>query len=160
MTIKAGDKIPSTSLQTMSDSGPADVATDEYFKGKRVALFCVPGAFTPTCSEKHLPGFVNNADALKAKGIDAIACVSVNDVFVMDAWGKAQNVGDKLDMLADGNGIFTKALGVELDAAGFGMGMRAQRYSMIVDDGVVTKFNLDEGGGLELSSAEKLLEQA
>lgn len=160
MTIKIGDKIPSSQLQLMSDSGVSDVVTDEYFQGRRVALFCVPGAFTPTCSNSHLPGFVENSDAIRAKGIDTIACVSVNDAYVMDAWGKVQGVGEKVDMLADGSGVFSKALGVEVDFSGYGMGVRAKRYSMIVNNGIVETFNLDESGGLDLSSAEKLLDQA
>ena len=159
MTIKVGDTIPQATLRHMTESGPAQISTDEIFKGKRVALFAVPGAFTPTCSAKHLPGFVQQADALKAKGINSIACVSVNDAFVMDAWGKDRNVGDGVHMLADGNGDFTKALGVELDASGFGLGARSRRYSMVVDDGVVKQLNLEEGGGFEVSSAEHMLEQ-
>ena len=159
MTIKVGDTIPQATLHHMTESGPAQISTDEIFKGKRVALFAVPGAFTPTCSAKHLPGFVQQADALKAKGIEAVACVAVNDAFVMDAWGKDRNVGDHVHMLADGNGHFTKALGVELDATGFGLGARSRRYSMVVDDGVVKQFNLEEGGAFEVSSAEHMLEQ-
>ena len=131
----------------------------EVFGGKKVALFAVPGAFTPTCSAKHLPGYVNNLDSLKAKGIDRVACVSVNDVFVMSAWGKDQKVGDKVLMLADGNGDFAKAVGLELDAKGFGMGKRSQRYSMIVDNGVVKQLNVEEGGQFKVSAAEHMLGQ-
>jgi len=159
MTIKVGETVPQATLYHMTESGPAQISTDEIFKGKRVALFAIPGAFTPTCSAKHLPGFVQHADALKAKGIESIACVAVNDAFVMDAWGNDRNVGDRVHMLADGNGHFTKALGVELDASGFGLGLRSRRYSMVVDDGVVKQFNLEEGGGFEVSSAEHMLEQ-
>ncbi len=159
MTIQVGDKIPEATLTTMGADGPAPVSTSDLFKGKTVALFAVPGAFTPTCSAKHLPGFVENADKLKAKGIDTIACVSVNDVFVMDAWGKAQDVGDKVLMLADGNGEFTKALGLELDASGFGMGTRSQRYSMVVEDGVVKQLNVEEAGDFKVSTAQYMLDQ-
>ncbi|MBM3509693.1 MAG: peroxiredoxin [Alphaproteobacteria bacterium] len=159
MTIKVGDKIPSVTLRYMGPSGPATITTDDLTKGKKVVLFNVPGAFTPTCSAKHLPGFVQNADKIKAKGIDTVACVSVNDAFVMDAWGKAQNTGDKVMMLADGNGDLARAMGVEMDGTGFGLGHRARRYSMVIDNGKVTKFNLEEAGKFEISSAEKMLEQ-
>jgi peroxiredoxin len=142
----------------MGQEGPTDITTDEIFKGKKVVLFAVPGAFTPGCSITHLPGFVVNADKIKARGVDTIACVSVNDAFVMGAWGKAQNA-EELLMLADGNGDFTSALGLELDARGFGMGQRSQRFSMIVDDGVVTGLNVEPGAGVDVSSAEKILEQ-
>jgi glutaredoxin/glutathione-dependent peroxiredoxin len=157
MTIKVGDKLPEATFMTMTADGPQPRTTDDIFKGKRVALFAVPGAFTPTCSARHLPGFVDKADELKAKGVDAIACVSVNDVFVMKAWGESQNVGDKVVMLADGNGAFAKAIGLELDASKFGMGPRSQRYSMIVKDGVVQSLNVEEGGAFEVSSADYLL---
>ena len=146
MTIKVGDKIPSATLMEMQDGKPTPVTTDSLFAGKKVALFALPGAFTPTCSAKHVPGFVNNYDALKAKGVDAIACVSVNDAFVMGAWGKDQKAGDKVHMLADGNGDFTRALGLEIDASKFGMGKRSQRYSMIVDNGVVKSLNVEAAG--------------
>ncbi|HEU4548073.1 MAG TPA: peroxiredoxin [Rhizomicrobium sp.] len=159
MTIKVGDKIPSVTLMEMQDGKPAAVKTDDFFKGRRVALFALPGAFTPTCSAKHVPGFVNNHDALKAKGIDAIACVSVNDAFVMGAWSKDQNAGGKVHMLADGNGEFTQAVGLVMDATKFGMGKRSQRYSMIVDDGVVKSLNVEEPGAFEVSSAEHMLGQ-
>lgn len=157
MTVKVGDKLPQAKFTTMGPDGPKPVTTDEVFKGKTVALFAVPGAFTPTCSAKHLPGFKEQAAALKSKGIDAIACVSVNDVFVMDAWGKSQNVGSDILMLADGNGDFAKAVGLELDASGFGMGGRSQRYSMVVKDGVVTQLNVEQGGAFEVSSADYML---
>ena len=157
MTIKVGDKIPSVTLREMTSDGPKSVATDELFAGKTVALFALPGAFTPTCSAKHVPGFVNNHDALKAKGVDEIACVSVNDAFVMGAWGKDQKAGGKVHMLADGNGDFTRAVGLELDGTKFGMGKRSQRYSMIVDNGVVKSLNVEEPGAFDVSSAEFLM---
>src|ERR1700749_3198691 len=156
MTIKVGDKIPSTTLMEMQD-GPTPVTTEQLFKGKKVALFALPGAFTPTCSAKHVPGFVQNSDALKAKGVDTIACVSVNDAFVMGAWGKDQGAGDKVLMLADGNGDFTRAVGLEMDGTKFGMGKRSQRYSMIVDDGVVTSLNVEAPGAFEVSSADFMM---
>jgi len=159
MTIKVGDKIPSVTLMEMQDGKPAAVKTDDFFKGRRVALFALPGAFTPTCSAKHVPGFVSNHDALKARGVDAIACVSVNDAFVMGAWGKDQNAGGKVHMLADGNGEFTQAVGLVMDGTKFGMGKRSQRYSMIVDDGVVKSLNVEERGAFEVSSAEHMLGQ-
>jgi peroxiredoxin len=159
MTIKVGDKIPSVTLMEMQDGKPAAVKTDDFFKGRRVALFALPGAFTPTCSAKHVPGFVSNHDALKARGVDAIACVSVNDAFVMGAWGKDQNAGGKVHMLADGNGEFTQAVGLVMDGTKFGMGKRSQRYSMIVDDGVVKSLNVEEPGAFEVSSAEHMLGQ-
>jgi peroxiredoxin len=157
MTIKAGDRLPNATFTTMGPDGPKPITTDEVFKGKKVALFAVPGAFTPTCSAKHLPGFNASAGALKGKGVDTIACVSVNDVFVMDAWSKSQNAGQNVLMLADGNGAFTQALGLELDASKFGMGTRSQRYSMIVDDGVVSALNVEQGGEFRVSSAEHML---
>ncbi len=157
MTIKVGDKIPSATLMQMKDGGPKPVSTDELFKGRKVALFALPGAFTPTCSAKHLPGYVQNAGALKAKGIDAIACLSVNDAFVMGAWGEQQGAGDKVMMLADGNGDFTRALGLEMDVSKFGMGKRSQRYSMIVDNGVVTSLNLEQPGAFEVSGADHMM---
>ena len=159
MTIKVGDKIPAGTLTAMGADGPGPVSTDELFSGKKVAVFAVPGAFTPTCSAKHLPGFVSHADAIKSKGIDAIACIAVNDVFVMDAWGKSQDVGDKVAMLADGSGQFAKALDLELDLVERGLGVRSRRYSMVVEDGTVTRLNLEEGGGFEVSDAATLLGQ-
>lgn len=159
MTVSVGDKVPQGSLMHMSADGPAPISTDDIFAGKKVVLFAVPGAFTPTCSAQHLPGFVDNAGALSAKGVDTIVCMSVNDVFVMDAWGKDRGVGDKVLMAADGNGDFTDALGLPLDASGFGMGKRSQRFSFIADDGVITHLNLEEGGAFENSSAEVALSQ-
>ena len=156
MTIKAGDKIPSSTLKTMGEKGPTDISTDDIFAGKKVLLFAVPGAFTPGCSVTHLPGYVVNADKIKAKGVDTIACMAVNDAFVMDAWGKAQNA-EELLMLADGNGDFTAALGLELDARGFGLGTRSQRFAMIVDDGTVTHLNVEPGAGVDVSSAETMM---
>ena len=159
MTIKVGDKIPSATLMQMKGGAPQPVKTDDFFTGKKVAVFALPGAFTPTCSAKHLPGFVQHAADLKSKGVDAIACVSVNDAFVMGAWGDQQNVGDKVAMLADGNGDFAKALGLEMDASKFGMGTRSQRFSMLVDNGVVTTLNVEEPGAYAVSSAEHMLTQ-
>jgi glutaredoxin/glutathione-dependent peroxiredoxin len=159
MTIKVGDKIPSGKFKYMSKDGPKDLTTDELFKGKKVALFALPGAFTPTCSAKHLPGFIQNSEQIKSKGISTIACLSVNDAFVMDAWGKNQNVGDKVMMLADGSADFTKALGLELDLTPNGMGVRSKRYSMLVDDGVVKQLNLEKPGAFEVSNAETLMKQ-
>jgi glutaredoxin/glutathione-dependent peroxiredoxin len=159
MTIKVGDKVPSATLMQMKDGGPKPVKTDDLFAGKKVVLFALPGAFTPTCSAKHVPGFVQNADALKAKGVDAIACLSVNDAFVMGAWGENQKVGDKVMMLADGNGDFTRAVGLEMDGTRFGMGKRSQRYSMLVDNGVVKELNVEEPGAFSVSSAEHVLKQ-
>ena len=155
--IKVGDKIPSATLMQMKDGGPKPVSTDQLFAGKKVALFALPGAFTPTCSAKHLPGFVKHSEALKAKGIDAIACVSVNDAFVMGAWGEQQKAGDTVMMLADGNGDFTRALGLEMDATKFGMGKRSQRYSMVVDNGVVKQLNVEQPGAFEVSSADHMI---
>jgi peroxiredoxin len=155
--IKVGDKIPSATLMQMKDGGPKPVTTEQLFAGKKVALFALPGAFTPTCSAKHLPGFIQNSDALKAKGIDTIACVSVNDAFVMGAWGEQQKAGDKVMMLADGNGDFARALGLELDATKFGMGKRSQRFSMVVDNGVVTQLNVEQPGAFEVSSADHMM---
>jgi peroxiredoxin len=159
MTIKVGDKLPNVKLMRWGAAGPEAVMSDDLFKGKKVAFFGVPGAFTPTCSAKHLPGFVQNADALKAKGVDAIVCTSVNDVFVMNAWGKDQQCGETVTMVADGDAAFTKAAGLELDLTGKGLGIRNQRFSMLVDDGVVKVLNIDPAGAFEKSSAEALLEQ-
>lgn len=158
MTIKVGDRIPASTLKTMGDNGPQDITTDELFSGKKVVLFAVPGAFTPGCSMTHLPGYVVNADKIKAKGVDTIACMAVNDAFVMDAWGKAQNA-DEILMLGDGNGDFTRALELELDGTGFGLGMRSQRFAMIVEDGVVRHLAVEEGPGIEVSAAESILPQ-
>lgn len=159
MTIKAGDKMPSGTLKTMTKDGPRDLTTEELFKGKTVVLFSVPGAFTPTCDAKHLPGFVQHADELKRKGVDKIVCLSVNDAFVMDAWGKQQGVGDKVLMVADGNGDFAKALGLELDLVPNGMGKRMKRFSMVVQDGVVKAINVEKPGAFEVSNAETMLKQ-
>ena len=159
MTIKAGDRMPAGTLKTMTKDGPKDVSTDELFKGKKVVLFSVPGAFTPTCDAKHLPGFVQHAADIKGKGIDTIACMAVNDVFVMNAWGKHANVGDKVLMLADGNGDYAKALGLELDGRGFGMGTRGQRFSILVDNGVAKSVNIEAPGQFKVSSAEHILGQ-
>ena len=159
MTVQVGDTIPSATLNIMTADGPSAITTDDIFKGKTVALFGLPGAFTPTCSAQHLPGFVANADALKAKGVDSIVCLAVNDVFVMGAWGKDQNVGDKVTLVADGSAAFTKAAGLELDLTERGLGLRCQRFSMVVDDGVVKSLNIDPAGTFEATSAEKILEQ-
>jgi len=159
MTIKVGDRVPSATLMQMKDGAPKPVKTDDLFSGKKVVLFALPGAFTPTCSAKHLPGFVQNADALKKKGVDAIACVSVNDAFVMGAWGEQQKAGEKVMMLADGNGDFTRAVGLELDGSRFGMGKRSQRYSMLIENGVVKALNVEEPGAFSVSSAEHILNQ-
>ena len=158
MTIQVGDKVPSVNFKHMTADGPADISSDEVFSGKKVVFFAVPGAFTPGCSMTHLPGFVVNADALKAKGADTIACMAVNDAFVMGAWGQNQNA-EQILMLADGNGDFTSAIGLELDASGFGMGKRAQRFGMIVDDGTVTYLGIEAPGEIKVSSAEAMLEQ-
>jgi len=157
MTIKVGETIPSMKLMVATVDGPKEISTDEIFKGKKVVLFAVPGAFTPTCSAKHMPGFVQNADALRQKGVDTIACIAVNDVFVMGAWAKDQNSGDKIMMLADGAAQFTKALGLELDLNARGMGWRSQRYALVVDDGKVTQLNVEAPGGFEVSKAEAIL---
>ncbi len=159
MTLKVGDKIPSSTLTTMTADGPGPVNTDEYFAGRKIVVFSVPGAFTPTCSAKHLPGFVENAEAFKAKGIDEVACFAVNDVFVMHAWGKASGAEGKVTMLADGSGTFTKAIGLEMDASAFGMGMRSKRFAMIVEDGTVTELNVEDPGAFQVSSAEHILSQ-
>jgi peroxiredoxin len=157
MTIQTGDKVPSCTLKTMGEQGPTDITTEDIFAGKKVVLFAVPGAFTPGCSVTHLPGFVVNADKIKAKGVDTIVCMAVNDAFVMGAWGKAQN-HEEILMLADGNGELTSALGLELDGSGFGLGTRSQRFAMIVEDGTVTQLNVEPGAGIEVSSAEAMME--
>jgi len=157
MTIKVGDKVPSVKLKQMTAEGVKEVSTDDFFKGKKVVLFAVPGAFTPTCSAKHVPGFVQNDAALKAKGVDAVACLSVNDAFVMGAWGKEQKSDGKVVMLADGNGDFTRAVGLELDATANGLGKRSKRYAMVVDNGVVKTLNVEAPGAFEVSSAEAIL---
>ena len=158
MAIKVGDSLPADlKLKEMGEGGPKDVSVGEIFKGKKVVLFAVPGAFTPTCSMKHLPGFLEQASAIKAKGVDDVICLSVNDAFVMGAWGNANNAKGKVRMLADGNGDFTKAVGLGLDASGFGMGTRSQRYAMVVKDGRVEQLFVEPGPGLTISSAEAVL---
>jgi peroxiredoxin len=157
MTIKVGDTIPSMKLMVATADGPKETSTDEIFKGKKVVLFAVPGAFTPTCSAKHFPGFVQNAEAFKAKGVDTIACIAVNDVFVMGAWGKDQGAGDKVTMLADGAAAFAKAIGLELDLNARGMGWRSQRYALVAEDGKVTHLGVEAPGGFEVSKAEAIL---
>ena len=159
MTIAKGDRLPSTTFTKMTEDGPEPVTSDEYFAGRTVAVFSVPGAFTPTCSAKHLPGFKQHAPDLKSKGVDEIACLSVNDAFVMRAWGEDQAVGDDIVMLGDGNGAFTEAVGLEMDGSKFGLGKRSQRYSMIVKDGVVTELNVEQGGEFKVSSADYMLAQ-
>ncbi len=158
MTISKGDKLPDVTLVKATAEGPDKVQSSDYFAGKKVALFSVPGAFTPTCSAKHLPGFVEKAAELKAKGVDEIACTAVNDAFVMGAWNAASGSSD-ITMLADGNGDFATAVGLTMDGSGFGMGKRGQRFSMIVDDGVVTELNVEEPGQFSVSSAEHMLGQ-
>lgn len=159
MSIRAGERMPAGQFTTMGANGPEILSTDELFGGRKVVLFSVPGAFTPTCSARHLPGYIDNADALKAKGVDTVACMAVNDVFVMDAWGKASGAGDKVLMLADGNGTYARELGLELDGTGFGMGTRGQRFSIIVDDGIVSEINVEAPGEFGVSSAEHALTQ-
>ena len=158
MTIQVGEKVPSLNFKHMTAEGPADISSEEVFAGKKVVFIAVPGAFTPGCSMTHLPGFVVNADALMEKGADTIVCMAVNDAFVMGAWGQNQNA-EKILMLADGNGDFTSAIGLELDASGFGMGKRAQRFGMIVEDGTVTYLGVEAPGEIKVSSAETMLEQ-
>ena len=157
MTIKVGDQIPSMKLMMGTPDGPKETSTDEIFKGKKVVLFAVPGAFTPTCSVKHMPGFVENVDAIKAKGVDTVACIAVNDAFVMAAWAKEQGANGKLTMLADGSAAFTKALGLELDLMGRGMGIRSQRYALIAQDGKVTHLAVEPPVGFDVSRAESIL---
>lgn len=157
MTIAAGSRVPAGKFKVSTADGPADLTTAQLFDGRRVVLFAVPGAFTPTCDARHLPGYVELADQFRAKGIDTVACLAVNDVFVMKAWGKASNVGDKVLMLADGNGDYARALGLSLDASGFGMGQRAQRFAMVVDDGVVSQLFVEAPGKFEVSAADYVL---
>lgn len=159
MSINVGDKVPAMTLIKATADGPAPLSTADLFNGRTVALFSVPGAFTPTCSARHLPGYVENAEALAAKGVDEIVCVSVNDAFVMAAWGKSAGVDGKVTMIADGNGDFSKALGLTFDGSNFGMGLRGQRFSMIVKDGTVTELNIEPPGAFGVSSAEHLLGQ-
>jgi peroxiredoxin len=159
MAIKAGDRMPAGTFKTMGKDGPRDLPTDELFKGKTVVLFSVPGAFTPTCDAKHLPGFVQQAGAIRAKGVDTIACMAVNDVFVMNAWGKASGTGSDVLMLADGNGDYAKSLGLEMDGRGFGMGLRGQRFAVIVNDGVATHVFVEAPREFKVSAAEYVLGQ-
>ena len=159
MPIKVGEKMPSGTLTVVTKEGPQKVSADEFFKGKKVVLFSVPGAFTPTCDAKHLPGFVERAMDLRGKGIDTIACIAVNDAFVMKAWGKAQGVDGKVEMLADGNAEYTRALGLDFDASGFGMGTRGQRFALVVDDGVVKQVHVEAKGEFRVSSADFIIEQ-
>jgi len=157
MTIKVGDTIPSMKLMTATPEGPKEVSTDDLFKGKKVVLFAVPGAFTPTCSAKHLPGFIQNAEALQAKGVDSIICTAVNDAFVLGAWAKDQGADGKVVFLADGSGAFARALGLELDLVARGLGVRSQRYALVAQDGKVTHLAVEEPGGFEVSKAEAIL---
>ncbi len=158
MIITSGEKMPSGAFGIMTEAGPGAISTDDLFSGKKVVLISVPGAFTPTCSMNHLPGYVDQAEALRGKNVDTIACMAVNDVFVMDAWGKDRGVGDDVMMLADGNGEYAQALGLELDASGFGMGMRGQRFVIVVDDGVATHVAVEAPGQFEVSKVESVLE--
>jgi peroxiredoxin len=157
MAIKVGDRIPPVKVQMMKDGEIKTLSSDDLFKGKKVVLFALPGAFTPTCSAQHLPGFIKHAEDIRKKGVDSIACLSVNDAFVMDAWGKDRGAGEKVMMLADGNADFSKAVGLTMDATGYGMGLRANRYAMVVEDGVVKKLNVEAPGAFEVSSAESIL---
>lgn len=159
MSIKAGEKMPSGTFGVMTASGPGAMSTDELFAGKKVVLVSVPGAFTPTCSMNHLPGFVEHAEEIRGKGVDTIACMAVNDVFVMNAWGKDRSVGEDVLMLADGNGEYVQALGLEMDASGFGMGQRGKRFAIVVDDGVATHVAVEEPGKFEVSKAEAVIKK-
>ena len=159
MTIQVGDKLPSVTLTKATENGPDQVQSDEFFAGRKVALFSVPGAFTPTCSARHLPGFVDKLDELKGKGVDEVACTAVNDAFVMGAWAKQSGAEGKVTMLADGSGEFAKAVGLDADFSKFGMGTRGQRYVMLVDDGTVTQLHVEQPGEFKVSSAEHLLSQ-
>ena len=157
MAIREGEKVPEATMHTMKEGKPTAVTTTDLFAGKKVVVFAVPGAFTPTCSQAHLPGYVVNVDAIKAKGVDSVICISVNDAFVMDSWGKDRNA-EQILMVGDGNGDFTSAMGLEMDGSGFGLGTRSQRYAMIVEDGTVTKLAVEEPGQFEVSKAEAILE--
>ncbi len=159
MTIKVGDRLPSATFLVMGKDGPEPVASDDFFKGRKIVLFGVPGAFTPTCSAQHLPSYVQNIDAIKAKGVDAVACIAVNDVFVMDAWGKSTGATGKVDLLADGSGDFAKAAGLEFDLTTKGLGVRNQRFSAIVDDGQVKAINIEEPGEYCISGGDSILDQ-
>ena len=158
MTVQVGDKAPAGRFHVINADGPGSLSTEELFSGKKVVVFSVPGAFTPTCSKEHLPGFVEQADAIKAKGVDTIACMAVNDMFVMDAWGKSAGAGDKVLMLADGNGTYAATLGLELDASGFGLGTRGQRFALVVEDGTITQLHVEAPMEFKVSSAESILE--
>ena len=157
MPIKAGDRMPQGTFKTMTAEGPKDISTEELFKGKKVVLFSVPGAFTPTCDAKHLPGFLQHARDIRAKGVDTIACMAVNDVFVMSAWGKSSNTADKVLMLADGNGEYARALGLSMDASRFGMGTRGQRFAIVVDNGIAKQIYVEAPGEFKVSAAEHVL---
>jgi glutaredoxin/glutathione-dependent peroxiredoxin len=159
MTIKAGERIPEGTLKLMGKDGPVNVSAEELLGKGRVVLFSVPGAFTPTCSAKHLPGFIEQAEALRAKGVAKIVCLAVNDVFVMNAWGKSAGAGEEIAMAADGNGDYSRALGLELDARGFGMGMRGKRFALVIEDGVVKQVHVEAPGEFKVSSAEHVLGQ-
>lgn len=159
MTIKVGDKLPDATFMKATADGPQPVSSGDFFKGRRVALFSVPGAFTPTCSVRHLPGYVDKVDELRAKGIDEVACTAVNDAFVMGAWGKSSGADGKVTMLADGNGGFAEALGLTMDGSKYGMGQRGQRFSMVVNDGVVEQLNVEAPGDFKVSAADYMLEQ-
>ena len=158
MTVQVGDKAPAGRFHVINADGPGSLSTEELFGGKKVVVFSVPGAYTPTCSKEHLPGFIDQADAIKAKGVDTIACMAVNDMFVMDAWGNSAGAGDKVLMLADGNGTYAAALGLELDASGFGLGTRGQRFALVVEDGTVTQLYVEAPMEFKVSSAESILE--
>ena len=158
MTIAVGDKMPAGAFGIMTEAGPGAISCDDLFSGKKVVLISVPGAFTPTCSMNHLPGFVDQFEALKSKNVDTVACMAVNDVFVMDAWGRDRGVGDNIMMLADGNGDYARALGLEFDASGFGMGVRGQRFAIVVDDGIATHVAVEAPGQFEVSKAETIIE--
>jgi len=157
MTIQIGDKVPDVELKQLTDEGMQSVPTGEYLAGRKIVLFAVPGAFTPTCNDTHFPGFLVNVDKFAEKGVDRVACISVNDAFVMNAWGKSNNAGDHMDLLADGNGEFAEAMGLVLDGSGFGMGKRSKRYAALIEDGVLKVLNIEPGPGVEVSSADTLL---
>jgi peroxiredoxin len=159
MAIKIGDKLPAATLQLATPQGPKNLSTDELFKGRKVVLFAVPGAFTPTCSAKHLPGFIEKADQIRGKGVEDIVCLSVNDAFVMQAWGIDRGAGEKVKMVGDGSGAFTRALGLDFDASNFGMGVRSQRYAMVVEDAVVKQLLVEKPMEFKVSSAESVLEK-
>lgn len=159
MTLKVGDRIPSVTLKHLTESGMQEISTDDLFRGKKVVMFAVPGAFTPTCSAKHLPGFVDQADALRAKGVEDIVCMAVNDPFVMQAWSKANNAAGKVTMLPDGNGTLTKAIGLEMDGTAYNLGLRSQRFALVAEDGVVTRLEVEKPGAFEVSSADYILKQ-